>query len=74
MFVIEAIIYDIFKKIKHEADKETNTLTIKEMCELAGVSRSGYYNWIRSESTRHNKELRDEADFALILEAYNYRG
>ena len=44
------------------------------MCELAGVSRSGYYNWLRSASTRRNKELRDEADFALILEAYNYRG
>ena len=44
------------------------------MCELAGVSRSGYYNWIRSASTRRNKELRDEADFALILEAYNYCG
>ena len=44
------------------------------MCELAGVSRSGYYNWIRSAAARHNRELRDEADFALILEAYNYRG
>ena len=44
------------------------------MCDMAGVSRSGYYNWIRSASTRYNKELRDEADFALILEAYNYRG
>lgn len=44
------------------------------MCELAGVSRSGYYNWIRSAATRYNKELRDKADFALILEAYNYRG
>lgn len=44
------------------------------MCELAVVSRSGYYNWIRSASTRYNKELRDKADFALILEAYNHRG
>lgn len=44
------------------------------MCELAGISRSGYYNWIRSATTRYNRELRDEADFALILGAYNYRG
>ena len=44
------------------------------MCEIAGVSRSGYYNWIRSADTRQNHELRDQADFALILEAYNYRG
>lgn len=57
-----------------ELAKETNTLSIKEMCELAGVSRSGYYNWIRSASARHNREIRDEADFALILEAYKYRG
>lgn len=44
------------------------------MCELAGVSRSGYYNWIRRAPARHNRELQDEADFALILDAYNYRG
>ena len=44
------------------------------MCELSGVSRSGYYNWIRSATSRYNRELQDEADFSLILEAYNYRG
>ena len=44
------------------------------MCLCAGVSRSGYYNWIRSAATRRNKELRDQADFALILDAYKYRG
>lgn len=44
------------------------------MCELTHVSRSGYYNWVRCANARCNRELRDEADFALILEAYNYRG
>lgn len=44
------------------------------MCALAGVSRSGYYNWLKRAAARHNKQLRDEADFALILDAYNYRG
>ena len=44
------------------------------MCELAKVSRSGYYNWLNNAAKRHNKELQDEADFALILKAYNYRG
>lgn len=44
------------------------------MCELADVSRSGYYNWIRSAGARQKRELQDKADFALILEAYNYRG
>ena len=44
------------------------------MCELAGVSRSGYYNWIRSEGTRQLREKQDIDDFQLILEAYNHRG
>ena len=44
------------------------------MCELARVSRSGYYNWLNNTAKRYNKELQDEADYALILEAYNYRG
>lgn len=44
------------------------------MCELSGVSRSGYYNWVRSEYSREQRELRDQADFALILEAYKFRG
>lgn len=44
------------------------------MCELSGVSRSGYYNWVRREPARQSRELQDKADFALILEAYNYRG
>lgn len=64
----------IFGCIQSETKKDTNTLSLKEMCALAGVSRSGYYNWIQSAATRYNKELQDEADFALILEAYNYRG
>ena len=44
------------------------------MCELANVSRSGYYNWVRSFENRLNRELQDKADFSLVLEAYNYRG
>lgn len=41
---------------------------------MAGISRSGYYNWIRSAGARQAREERDAADFALILEAYNHRG
>lgn len=44
------------------------------MCELAGVSRSGYYNWKQHASSRLKKEAQDQIDFALILNAYNYRG
>ena len=44
------------------------------MCALASVTRSGYYNWLRSADTRAKRELRDRTDFALILEAYHHRG
>lgn len=34
------------------ASLQTNepTLTVKELCQIAGVSRSGYY-WVKSEAT-----------------------
>lgn len=44
------------------------------MCELAEVSRSGYYEWLDAEPTREAKEAKDREDFELILEAYKYRG
>lgn len=53
--------------------KSINILTIKELCSLAGVSRSGYYNWLRSIESYKQRELQDQADFALILKAYKYR-
>lgn len=54
-------------------DKE-NVLSIQELCKIAGVSRSGYYNWVNSKSKRLEKEMNDQKDFELILEAYKYRG
>ena len=51
-----------------------NILTVKDLCELAGVSRSGYYNWVRSEKNREFREAKDRAAFEQILEAYRFRG
>ncbi len=44
------------------------------MCELAEVSRSGYYEWLEAEPYRQKREEADKADFEQILEAYKYRG
>lgn len=44
------------------------------MCNIANVSRSGYYKWKNSQEIRNLKEIQDLEDFNLILEAYNYRG
>lgn len=47
---------------------------MKELCRLAGVSRSGYYNWMSSQRARELREERDRAAFEQILEAYRFRG
>lgn len=44
------------------------------LCEIAHVSRSGYYNWVNSEDIRNKKESYDQKSFELILQAYQYRG
>ena len=52
-----------FEAIRAALADRNNILTVKDLCELAGVSRSGYYNWVRSEK---NRELREAKDLSLI--------
>ena len=54
--------------------KENNLLTVSMLCEIARVSRSGYYNWVSSENNRIEKENEDRRDFEIILHAYQFRG
>lgn len=49
-------------------------LTVSMLCDIAKVSRSGYYNWVKSEDIRVKKEGQDRKDFEIILEVYKYRG
>lgn len=53
---------------------KNSMLSVSMLCEIAHVSRSGYYNWIKSEKIRNLKEEQDREDFEIILEAYNFRG
>lgn len=61
------IIYDTMQK-------NDNLLNVAAMCEIAGVSRSGYYHYLSTEDQRMEREERDRQDFLLILKAYQYRG
>ena len=61
------IIYEIMSK-------ENNLLQVSMLCEIAHVSRSGYYNWIKSDEKRKEREEQDRKDFEIILTAYQYRG
>lgn len=63
-----------FEIIHETINKSNNTLSVKMLCEIAGVSRSGYYNWVNSAEKRAEKEARDRASFELILKAYSFRG
>lgn len=63
-----------FQLIQNATNGDNNLLSITELCRIAGVSRSGYYNWLGNESKRQQREEADQADFALILEAYRFRG
>ena len=64
-------VYEIIYSI---VSAEDNVQSVKELCTIAGVSRSGYYNWVNSADKRAEREARDRADFELILDAYNFRG
>ena len=63
----------IFELILAET-KNKSALNVLELCELAGVSRSGYYRWIAAVDKRIAREAADYADFLLIQKAYNFRG
>ena len=63
-----------FEIIHETINKANNTLSVTMLCEIAGVSRSGYYNWVASKEKRIEKEEQDRADFGLILAAYTHRG
>ena len=63
-----------FEVIKEVISQHGNELSVSLLCEIAGVSRSGYYSWLKAEETRQAREERDRADFALVLEACRFRG
>lgn len=63
-----------FSIIHATLQDEDNLLQVSLLCSIAGVSRSGYYRWVKSEQVRIEREYMDQADFELILEAYNHRG
>lgn len=63
-----------FELIHEIMSTRGNILDLNDLCQTAGVSRSSYYKWIRSEDVRREKEEKDRADFELVLEAFKHRG
>lgn len=43
---------------------------VSYLCELAEVSRSGYYDWLKAASSRERREENDELDAELIIRIF----
>ena len=63
-----------FEVIQKTLQEDDNQLSVSMLCDIAGVSRSGYYRWINAADVREQREIKDKEDFELILKAYNQRG
>ena len=64
----------IFEIIYNTLQQSHNTMSVKTLCEMAGVSRSGYYAWLKAAPSRELREQQDRDDFELILAAYKMHG
>ena len=63
-----------YKIIDEVLSAEDNVLNTCLLCSIAGVSRQGYYYWLKTRDVRQKREEQDLKDFELVLEAYNFRG
>lgn len=66
-------VYEIIKELVQKYDEKAQ---VKHLCEIAKVSRSGYYNYFSGKSikNRNKKEIQDEKDRDIILDAFNRHG
>lgn len=64
----------LFEIIHNTVQENDNDLSVEILCQMAGVSRSGYYAWVNAIPDRERREREDREDFKLILIAYRKRG
>lgn len=64
----------VFEIIYNTLQQSHNTMSVKTLCKMAGVSRSGYYAWVKAAPARGLKEQQNRNDFDLILAAYKMHG
>ncbi len=64
----------VFEIIQQTLASDDTLFSVSKLCEIAGVSRSGYYAWLKAAPIREQREIEDRADFELILIAYKMHG
>ncbi|MCP1143657.1 IS3 family transposase [Lysinibacillus endophyticus] len=64
----------VFQLISDTLEQFPFKRMVTYFCALLNVSRSGYYNYLKTSETRATKELKDREARDLILKAFNRRG
>ena len=64
----------IFSLIEETIEKYSLKNMVLHICKIAGVSRSGYYNYIKTADVRNQKEEKDLIIRDMILRAFQARG
>ena len=62
-----------YKMIQKALSNPKNHLSISMMFKELHVSRSGFYNYLNYQKNPTIKELKDQEDFKLIKQTYDYR-
>lgn len=62
-----------FETIKYIIDKYELKGMTTYLCKCIGVSKSGYYNYLKNEDKRIERDNKDQKDFDLILKAYKFK-
>ena len=72
---IKIIISEKFKIIKTIIEKYNLKNKVSYLCNIANVSRSGYYNYFSSDSTnsRNTRDTKDLESYNNILSAFNFK-
>jgi len=66
--------YAKYSIIREMTLRDNNLLNIVWLCNAAGVSRSGYYHYLKTVESRRLREENDRHDFQIITEAFKFRG
>jgi len=65
---------EAFSLIEFIVNKSKFSNIIRHLCITAGVSRSGYYHYLKSKKLRQQRENKDIFIRDIILKAFNHRG
>ncbi len=64
----------VYQIIRRTIDKLQMKGLVSKLCLIAGVSRSGYYNYLKNEQARFKREDKDRKSFELVQQAYKFDG